>query len=259
MTFTALDQAATAMSEEPDNDATRLAFYERLASSQLFLLLEDEPVGETIEPRVFELSNGTFVLAFDTEDRLTTFAEGPAPYAALPGRAIVELLADQSIGLGLNLGVAAPALVPSDAIAWLAQTLSTRPSEQDETPERFDPPSSLPETLLTALDSRLALAGGLASLAYLVAVTYSGGRRGHLLALIDPAPGAEATLARAVQEALIFSGLDAGEIDVTFLASNDPSAASLAKVGLRFDLPEPERLEAPPPPGMDPTKPPKLT
>ena len=38
----------------------------------------------------------------------------------------------------------------------------------------------------------------------------------------------------------------------------DPLAGYLAKVGLRFDLPEPEQPQTPGAPGMDPTKPPKL-
>ncbi|MFT7106909.1 MAG: hypothetical protein ACJAVT_001431, partial [Yoonia sp.] len=32
----------------------------------------------------------------------------------------------------------------------------------------------------------------------------------------------------------------------------------LAKVGLRFDLPEPQAARTPGPPGMDPANPPKL-
>ena len=260
MTTTALDAAALAMEARPEDDTPRLAFFEQLASSQLFVPLDAEPVGETIAPRTFDTSEGTFVLAFDTEDRLTAFAEGPSPYAALPGRSIVEMLVGQDVGLGLNLGVAPSSqLIPATVLVWLAETLSTRPSERDAKPESFAPPGELPEVLLSALDSRLARAAGLARLAYLVSATYAGDRRGHLLALIDPLPGAEPTLARAVQEALTFSGLEAGDLDVTFLQSSSPSAASLAKVGLRFDLPEPAAPEIPPPPSMDPNKPPKLT
>ncbi|MFD1344812.1 SseB family protein, partial [Litorisediminicola beolgyonensis] len=74
-------------------------------------------------------------------------------------------------------------------------------------------------------------------------------------------PGAEAALARAVNEALVFSGVEAGALDVTFVADSDPLAARLARVGLRFDLPipeEPQERAAPSAPGSDPSKPPKL-
>lgn len=48
-------------------------------------------------------------------------------------------------------------------------------------------------------------------------------------------------------------------MDVLFLRSADPMTARLAKVGLRFDLPEPAvAASGPSAPGMDPTRPPKL-
>jgi len=46
---------------------------------------------------------------------------------------------------------------------------------------------------------------------------------------------------------------------VAFFASSDPIAASLARVGLRFDLPEAEKpAPAPTAPGRDPDAPPIL-
>ena len=71
-------------------------------------------------------------------------------------------------------------------------------------------------------------------------------------------PGAEQALAQAASEALIFSGLDAGEMDVAFFSASDEMSARLAKVGLRFDLPQPEPLAGPQAPGMDPDAPPRL-
>jgi hypothetical protein len=110
------------------------------------------------------------------------------------------------------------------------------------------------------LDAKLVTAQGLARLAYLCGVTYSGGRKSHLLAFVDPVPGAEPALARAAGEALTFSGIEAGVMDVGFFRASEPVCASLAKTGLRFDLPEPERAEHVPgaAPGMDPGKPPNL-
>ena len=79
-----------------------------------------------------------------------------------------------------------------------------------------------------------------------------------MLAFIDVAAGAENALARAVGEALTFSGLEAGVLDVAFLASRDPSVSALLAAGLHFDLPELLMPEAPKAPGMDPANPPKL-
>jgi hypothetical protein len=212
-----------------------------------------------VEPRVFALEDGPVVLAFDREERLASFAGGIAPYAALPGRVIARLLQGQGIGMGVNLGVAPSSmLLPPEAMDWLAETLEAAPEEVAALPEEFIAPS-VPEAVIAALDAKLARAGGLAVAALLSGVRYADERRGHLLALIDAAPGSEAALARAMNEALVFSGVEAGEIDVAFLAADAPAAGIMARVALRFDLPVPERPAlTPAAPGMDPARPPKL-
>jgi len=260
--MTPLDAAYEAMVAAPDgDDAPRLRFYERLADGEMVLLLEEEAQGEKLTPRVFDLEDGPVVLIFDTEARLGAFTGVPAAYAALPGRVVAQLLAGQGIGLGINLGVAPSSmLLPPFAVDWLAETLEHGPEEAEAVPERFDAPAGLPEALLTGLDSKLARAGGLAAHALLAAVTYRGGRRGHMLAFVDAVAGAQAALARAAAESLTFSGIEAGEMDVVFLDAGTPAVAAMAQVALRFDLPEPIAKEpaAPQAPGMNPDRPPVL-
>lgn len=256
---TLLDAAHAAVSADPGNEALRLRFFERLADGEMVLLLEREAEGETLEPRVFELEEGPVVLVFDREERLASFTGGIAPYAALPGRVIAGLLKGQGIGMGVNLGVAPSSmLLPPEAMDWLAETLEETPEEVEALPQEFLAPS-VPEAVIAALDGKLARAGGLAVAALLAGVVYQGGRRGHLLALIDAGEGAEPALARAMNEALVFSGIEAGELDVVFLASGSPAAQAMARVALRFDLPEPQVQDlSPAAPGMDPSRPPKL-
>ena len=62
-------------------------------------------------------------------------------------------------------------------------------------------------------------------------------------------------------EALTFSGIEAGALDVAFFRASEPMAARLTQQGLRFDLPQPveavqEVLRMAP--GSDPARPPKL-
>ncbi len=255
---TLLDAAHAAVSADPENELLRLRFYERLADGEMILLLEREAVGEAVEPRVFEIEGGPVVLVFDQEERLAAFTGGIAPYAALPGRVIAGMLKGQGIGLGVNLGVAPSSmLLPAEAMDWLAMALEGGPEAAEAVPERFVAPK-VPEVLVTGLDAKLAKAGGLAAAAVLAGVVYRGGRRGHMLAFLDAVPGAEAALAGAVREALVFSGLEVGELDVAFLASGEAAAAAMGRVGLRFDLPAPEMPEGPGAPGMDPARPPKL-
>lgn len=257
--MTALDASHAAMTAAPDDDGLRLAFYARLAEVELSLILDRDVAGETIEPRVFTLASGPVVAAFDSEERLAAFAGTRVAYAALPGRRLIGLLAGQGLGLGLNLGVGPSAfLMPSDAVDWLAATLANGPKEAAGRIVELLPPSGMPDAVLTSFDRKLARAAGLASFACLAKVVYDDGRRGHLLALIDTQEGARAALAAELGEALTFSGIDAGEIDLVFLAASDPVSARLARVGLRFDLPEAVARDAPKPPGTDPDTPPRL-
>ncbi|WP_417259409.1 SseB family protein [Celeribacter sp.] len=257
---TAIDHAHAAMTASPDDDNARLRFYERVADAELFLLLEEAPQDDApVTPRIFPVEDTQFVLAFDREERLAAFA-GSVPYVALSGRALSEMLSGTGLGLGLNLSVApSEMLLPPEAVEWLSDTLGAAPTETEATPEEITPPHGLPEVLITALDQKLAITGGLARLAYLAGVSYEGGAKSHILAFVDHVPGSEGALAKLVSEALIFSGVEAGALDVAFFRPSDPVCAALARHGLRFDLPEPEALNTgPSAPGMDPSSPPKL-
>ncbi|ETW13720.1 hypothetical protein ATO8_06806 [Roseivivax marinus] len=257
---TPLDAAHAAMEAAPEDDNARLTFYARLADSELCVMLRAEAQGDTLDPETVEADGATFVLAFDREDRLSAFAGKPAPYAALPGRALAQMLAGQGAGLALNLDAPSQTLLPPEALGWLAETLGHAPAEAEARPVEITAPGNLPEALLRALDARLAKAAGLARRAYLAGVEYEDGARGHLLGLTGTVDGAEGPLARAVNEALVFSGLEAGALDVAFLGDDDPLAARLARVAMRFDLPEPPETEraAPKAPGSDPDAPPRL-
>lgn len=258
---TPLDAAHAAMAT--GGDAAERAFFARLADSELVVLLQAEPQGDRVEPRVFPLDEGPVVLAFDREERLSEFAAGPAPYAALSGRALVRMLVQggEGLGLALNLGHASAMVLPADGVAWLAQVLDVPVRVDEARLAELTAPRDVPEALLTALDRHLARMAGLAQRAWLAGAHYRGGGRGQLLAFQGIAPGAEPTLARSVAEALRFSGLEAGALDVVFPAPDAAVWARLERVALRFDLPAPSEAPAarrPAPPGSDPDKPPRL-
>jgi hypothetical protein len=260
---TRLETAHAAMTAAPLDDAARLRYFAALADGMLFLMLEEEAKDGTLRPRVFELEDGPVVLAYDLEERLAEAAGGATPYAELPGRVIAAQLAGQGVSLGVNLGVAESAyLMPPDALEWLSSTLAHNPDELAARPVAFEPARGLPQALIEALDGKLARAAGLASAALLAAVRYEDGRNGHMLAFLDAKPGAETALARAANEALTFSGIEAGEMDVSFLEAQSAVAQKMARVALRIDLPQPtapeEPRSTPKAPGMDPQKPPKL-
>lgn len=257
--MTDLDTAHAAMDIAPDDDAKRLQFYERLADTELFMLLGSEAADDKVTPELFEIEDQTYILIFDREERLAQFVGREVPYAGLSGRVLSGMLAGQGIGFALNLDVAPSAmLIPSEAVDWLHATLEHAPQESEARLTEVSVPKGLPEAVITGLDRKLAIAAGLANMAYLAAATYDDNSRGHVLVFIDAVPGSEASLARAAGEALTFSGIDAGTMDVLFARASDPLAAHLAKVGLRFDLPALHDPQTPSAPGMDPNRPPKL-
>ena len=258
--MTALDHAHKTM-EATGDDAARLKFFERLGDSELFLLLTEEAQGDTLLPEIFDVASGRFALVFDRESRLAGFADRPAPYAALSGRVIARMLSEQGIGLGLNLDVAPSSmLIPGDALGWLARTLDNAPDQVEARIKTVSQPSDLPENLLSALDTKLATATGLAEAAYLVAIDYDGGGRGHLLGFVGARAGSETALAGAANEALTFSGIDAAAMDVGFFSSSDPMVDRLVRHGLRFDLPVPaqKKTTTRTAPGSNPDQPPIL-
>ena len=259
--MTPLDHAHAAMADE-DQSAAR-TFYRIFADATVLLLLDHEPTGERINPRVFDLADGPVVLAFDTDERLAGFGDGPLPYAALPGRIVAQHLAGQGVSLGLNLGTGAASevILPPTALQWLADMLDTTPDQVQATPVAFYPPRGLPDGLADALTFTLNGAAGLALAALLVQVRYSDGRRGHMLAVIDAALPAQTPLARALSEALQFSGVDMAELDVTFLSSTDPIVPQIAREAQVFAVPAPEAVPQraePATPGSNPDRPPNL-
>ena len=257
--MTDLDIAHAAMDAAPDDDAKRLQFYERLADTELFMLLAAEAADDKVTPELFEIEDQQYILIFDREERLATFVGREAPYAGLSGRVLSGMIARQGIGFALNLDVAPSAmLIPAQAVDWIHATLENAPQEAEARLTEVSTPKGLPEAVITGLDRKLAIAAGLANMAYLAAAIYDDKSRGHVLVFIDAVPGSEAALARAAGEALTFSGIEAGTMDVMFARGSDPLAGHLAKVGLRFDLPALHDPQAPGAPGMDPARPPIL-
>ena len=259
--MTPLDIAYVDMDAARENDALRLGFYGRLVDCELFLLLEEEPVNDVAKPMIFPVEDQKYALVFDSEERLAEFAQKPSPYIALSGRVIISMLQGQGVGMGVNLSVApSSTLLPLDVLVWLADTLHTEAEQTHEMPVAVYAPTSIPKALITSLDAKLALMPGIVKTVYLAEVTYNNGIREHVIAFIDAVEQAQIAITSAVSEALVFSGVEAGTLDVLYLKSSDPICIHFAKVALRFDLPDPVKpkfrtLEAP---GSNPAKPPKL-
>jgi len=259
---TVLDRAFEAMLAAPEDESAALAAFGALADAQIWLLLEKEAEGGQISPVLFQTEDGDFVLGFDSEERLAAFVSETSAHAVLPGRVLIAMLAGQGPGLAVNLGAAQEMVFEPEQVAWLAETLELAlETENTAQPRELRAPVDLPGRFVTALDARLARAGGLARAAFLAQALYKDGSARHILAVIDAVPGAEEAIAGAIGDAVRFYGDGAPDLDVAFFTADEPIAQHLAVVGLRFDLPEPPRPEERPErpaPGSDPDKPPIL-
>ena len=257
---TDIDRALKARDAAPEDTAVNLAFHERVAEAEIYLVLEEKPEGEIARARILDTSTGALALAFDREERMAAFMGEITPYVAISGRQIAAMLAGSGTGLALNLGTEAETVLPTEALAWMAETLAATAATAQGQIVEVTRPGTLPEALLAALDRKLALMAGAADTALLGSVVYADGSRSHALAVVGAAPEAEPGIAAALGEALRLSWLAAGALDVVFLAADHPVTAALARRGLRFDLPEMEAPapQAPSAPGSDPFKPPRL-
>lgn len=260
---TPLDAAYAAMAAAPDDDGARLDYYLELGASLLFVLLEEAAPGAgQLTPRSFSVEGSDYVLAFDREDRLAGFTAGPAPAAEMPGRDLIALLAAQGgAGLAVNLGAESGNLLPPEVVDWLASTLAGTPEQAEARIAEVLAPRGLPERLVSGLDRALARAAGLAKYAVLAGVRYRDGGQGHILIVAGTVAGAEEPMARAVSEALVFSGIEAGALDVLFVNVEAELLVRAGRVGLRFDLPEGTLADPTvprPAPGSDPDRPPIL-
>lgn len=256
--MTPIDTAFEKMENNPDDDGVRLRFYERLMDAELFLMLEKEASATSIIPDLFDVEDQQFALIFDSAERLSDFAEKIVPYVALSGRNIIKMIAGQNIGLGVNLAVApSSTLLPNDVVEWMASMAASATETSAKLVEVF-PPQNVPEQIIVALDTKLANMAGLADVAYLADVIYDDETSATTLSFVNAPLDAQTAIASAIAETMAFSGVQASILDVIFLNSSDEICASLAKQGLRFDLPKPARPAPLATPGSDPDKPPKL-
>ena len=177
---TPLDAAFRAQEADPD-PALRLRFHERVLDAELLVPLA-AAAGDTLDPQVFDLEDGRFVLAFDRDDRLADFVGAPTDFAALSGRRLAPMLAGRGIGIALNLGAPSATLLPAAAVDWLAAMVRPVPEARDGRLAGLAAPD-VPEALRAALAAKLAAMADAIATAHLVAASDGGGPAGAVLVL----------------------------------------------------------------------------
>lgn len=243
-----------ALAADGDTESGRLALHGTILASEIVLLLAEETQGDALHPQVFETSDGAMALGFVDEGDLGAFMGAPAPYAALPGRVLVPMLAAQGLGLALDPEGPSPQVLGADELRWMVDALAAPVVQPGQGRAVGFAAPGLPadHPLVLALTRRLDGVPGLAR-AVLTHVTWESGATGLALVLAGLPEPAQAPLARAVAEGLAFSGADAVAVDVVF---SDTDVPGLVLEPAPFVPPQVQTPGANP--GMDPANPPKL-
>lgn len=232
--------------------AQRARILSRLADSELFSALTEEPADDRAELQIFRLPEGPVALACDAEDRLAGFVGGPVAYVALPGRVLAAALSAEGHGLLVNPGHPSQMLLGADLLAWLVSALGAEPRlAPDEAPQTVLPPqpevvAALAEPLATRLGDMI----GLLESVSLIQADWVGGRRNHVLVLKGAAEERRPALAKALAEFLAFLPEIDGGVDIAF------SEAAHPLVALVIEPPPPAKPE--PAAKRDPNAPPRL-
>ena len=239
-----LNKAFREMSQDPENNDARLNYYGVLADTDLFLLLEQEPSNEILEPKFIQLEGNNFALAFDSEENLSEFYGEAAAFAQITGRVLAKMLLEEKIGLGINLGVSeGELLLPYDVIEWFVSVLDETPDVVQTSPKKFLSANAFPEIMLKVLQEKLEPAVGLFDEIWICAVEYNEDETSHLICLMGVQNSAQQAIVKSINEVLSFTDINLGNIDVAHFNYNDEASSKIRTIGVKLEFPQVNKLE----------------
>ena len=210
-----------------------------LADTNLFLLLEQEPSNEILEPKFIQLKGNNFALAFDSEENLSEFYGETAAFAEVTGRVLAKMLLEEKIGLGINLGVSeGELLLPWEIIEWFVNVLDETPKLVQTTPKKFLRAIAFPEVLFKALQEKLMPAVGLLDEIWICAVEYNEDETSHLICLMGVQNSAQQAIVKSINEVLSFTDINLGNIDVAHFSYDDEACTKIRQIGIKLEFPE---------------------
>ena len=240
-----LKKAFEEMSQNPENNDARLNYYGVLADANLFLLLEQEPSNEILEPKFIQLEGKNFALAFDSEENLSEFYGEAAAFAQITGRVLAKMLLDEKIGLGINLGVSeGELLLPYSVIEWFVSVLEETPDVLQNSPKKFFSANAFPEIMLKVLQEKLAPAVGLFDEIWICGVEYDDDETSHLICLMGAQKPAEQAMIKSIKEVLSFSDINLGNTDVAQFNYDDEACSIIREIGIKLEFPQVPKLKS---------------
>jgi hypothetical protein len=193
----------TAYTEAKNDNEKKPAFYNLFLNTDFFIPTHDAPKAttengeDTILPMYVESNEVEYLMLFDSQQRLTDWAQKELPFTVLTGHVIVEMMdADHHWVLNAGTDYTKP-FVPGEII-WLKQTVAKAKEQAANSPTNDSvlvrKPQSLPEGLVETLRLHLSNHAGIQR-AHLGAVLYaSKGKQSHLTLVIEANQQTNATI-----------------------------------------------------------------
>ncbi|HEY5674699.1 MAG TPA: SseB family protein [Malonomonas sp.] len=131
--MTELDQALERYVQDENQQA---AYYQLILNSDFYIPIEeddsDTPLNEkaAVTPLILQADNKPYLMLFDSEERLSSWAKQPVNYVLLAGFKVAELSTPE-LHWALNTGVSfAKQFVPEE-IRWLKEVASSEPEAEN--------------------------------------------------------------------------------------------------------------------------------
>lgn len=113
--MTPLDQA---LEGAKTSQCKRNAFYGLLVNTTLYIPTHETAAEEGFNPMMAEIDGVTYLMMFDSEDKLSSWAQTPMPYTTLAGHVVAEIT-QGNIHWALNPGTEHTKILVPEEIQWL--------------------------------------------------------------------------------------------------------------------------------------------
>lgn len=240
-------------------DGPRIKLFQYLADAELFLALKEPANDTSLEPVTLSEQGEDHAAVFSDEETLVDFSGDQAHFCVLPGRALAQMLASAGCGMALDPGQSAGILFGKDVVAWMHRLFEQQPDLSDERLSDFGP-ARLSDAVLDKVASKLTGLAEISADLYVFSAPVDDGAIGDVIAIPDIPERVQASLSKAIMEAVLFATGGAQGCDVAFTQASSETFEKIRKVARHVQLqpePQPIRVRSPGP-GMDPDKPPKL-